>query len=141
MLATVIVAPIPSKNQARIKPSITPNGKNKCKTVILGKPSPNKKTKMNPIIIKLRLLAIQRGIEVRRFSDNMIVSPSIGAPNAPVSVLEKRSDESRVQPDVLCIVQSTSSVLQEWYHEIWLVAVIIDSFKVSCEVIFLTYPV
>ena len=92
----VIVTPIPSKNHARIKPSITLNGKHICKTVIGGNPSPNKKSKRNPMIIKLRLLAIQRVIEARLFADNMILSLSIIVPMVRVHLhfgAEQKNDK------------------------------------------------
>jgi hypothetical protein len=80
MLTIVIVEPIPSRNHATIKPSITPSGKHRCKMLIGGNPSPNSKSKRNPTTIKLPILAIQREIEAHDFAHSMFSFPLIKAP-------------------------------------------------------------
>jgi hypothetical protein len=81
MLTIVIVEPIPLRNHATIKPSITPSGKHKCKTVLKGNPSPNRKSRRNPTTIKLPILAIQSEIEAQDFAHSMVLFPLIKAPN------------------------------------------------------------
>jgi hypothetical protein len=94
MLTIVIVEPIPSRNHATIKPSITPSGKHRCKTVIGGNPSTNRKSRRNPTTTKLPILAIQREIEAQDFAHSMILVPLIMAPNFANHILFNRFNKT-----------------------------------------------